>query len=234
MWPEYFSQFLRPVPYAIDRALYGLDVLGLPSSFTNAARDLNVRAANLPVIAADAVYNYSKNPKKGIVKALKKADTNPSKVARFVTVMPKTNTQNNYSKEELHQLDVLDKASGGAPGDITYRGYRATNPDGRYAANSEGGFFDPQNVVEWSLGQTGHMWDEEGNPILNDTFAYDIRDTSGVYGKKIINGQATPMMYLRGLLGVLGSLGYNDGSNSYSAIKTRIPVSEYRTKGNSK
>lgn len=228
MDPIWIKRILNPFSYVTDRALWYGDTKGLPSNFTNAARDLNQRAGNAPWILANAAYNYYQDPQQGIKESFKQADTNPRQRIRKIMMIPKTNTEENYSDDELEQIRLLDKASGGQPGDITYAGYRLTNKDGKYAANSEGGLTDPQNVIEWSLGQTGHMWDENGNPILHDVFAYDLKDTLGVYLKKIKEGSATPMMYLRGLLGTLGSIGYRDGSNSYSAIKTRIPVSAYQ------
>ena len=45
---------------AIDYLLWKADRAGLPSHVTNAARDLNNRVQNLPIIAGDAVARYIK------------------------------------------------------------------------------------------------------------------------------------------------------------------------------
>lgn len=228
--------FANPATKIMDRALYYADVLGAPSHVMNAARDLVNQANNVPVKAANAVYNYATSEKPiNFKEAYKEADVNPSRVAQLFLSYPKTNTQANYSKEELEAMKDLDKSSTGSKaGQITAVGYKKHNKNtggqNKYAAEvDKSSFNDPYKVVEWSIGQTSQRKDNQGNKYLGDGFNFDVKDTE-MYKNKIKNNEATPVMYARYLMGVLGSKGYDDGTNSATAVQTRIPVTAYRNK----
>lgn len=137
---------------AIDYLLWKADRAGLPSHVTNAARDLNNRVQNLPIIAGDAVARYIKGGYDNLLQAYKDADVNPSKVARKLLVYPYTNDENNYSKDELSAMRKLSDISGKGTGAIGYDAYRRVNR-GRYAGDINlKNFNNPYKVAEWSLG----------------------------------------------------------------------------------
>ena len=207
---------------AIDYLLWKADRAGAPSHVTNAVRDFNNRIQNFPVIAADATARYIKGGYDNILQAYKAADVNPSKSLRKFLVYPYTNDENNYSKEELASMRELSDMSGKGTGNISYKSYRQKN-NGRYAGDI--GFSDfnkPNKVVEWSLGQTERKNGSE--PYLYDNFSYDTKDTKGVYLKGMLKGNVNPVMGLRSIFGLIGSKGYDDGTNSATSIKTRIPT----------
>ena len=214
---------------AIDYLLWKADRAGAPSHVTNAVRDFNNRIQNFPVIAADATARYIKGGYDNIFQAYKDADVNPSRTAKKMLVYPYTNDQNNYSKEELAAMKDLVNKTGAGAGDIGYKAYRMHN-GGRYAGDiSPKNFNDPHKVAEWSLGQTKTVDDGTGKQLYDD-FSYDVRDTKGVYLKGMLTGNTNPIMGLRSLFGIIGSKGYNDGSNSATSIKTRIPVGYLQNK----
>lgn len=213
----------------IDKFLWKADRAGAPSHVTNALRDFSNRVQNFPIIAADAIHRYSKGGYDNIFQAYKDADVNPSKTAKKMLVYPYTNDQNNYSKEELAAMKDLVNKTGMDAGDIGYKAYRMHN-GGRYAGDiNPKNFNDPHKVAEWSLGQTKTVNDGTDKQLYDD-FSYDVRDTKGVYLKGILTGNTNPIMGLRSLFGIIGSKGYNDGSNSATSIKTRIPVGYLQNK----
>ena len=212
----------RPSASIRDLALWGADVLGAPSHITNAVRDVSNRVANLPIIGLDAVYNYAAGNSSTWEDAFKEADTNPSALASAFEVFPITNTESNYSDAQLANQYELRKHSPGKPGQITHDGYRYIN-QGRYAGDvGIGNFLSPSKVNEWSIGQTSGIADEEGNTYTSDLFAYDTKDTNNVYLEAIKERKASPAMFLRGALGVVGAKGYDDGTNSATSIRTKI------------
>lgn len=217
----------RPVPTAIDRILHFADVHGAPSHVTNALRDVSNRAANEPVIMANAAYNFLTG-KGDLKESYKQADINPSPLFQLFEVKPKLNTEANYSQKELAAMDELSRRSQSSEvGQITHKGYRAVNAEkyneGRYAGDiSLGNFFSPSKVVEWSLGQTSGKKEKNDN-YTTDNFAYDTKDTRHVYLSNMRHGKASPAMWLRGVLGVQGSKGYDKG-DSATAIRSKISV----------
>ena len=214
---------------AIDYLLWKADRAGAPSHVTNAVRDFNNRVQNFPIIAADAIYKYATGGYDNIKQAYKAADTNPSKFARKLLIHPYTNDENNYSKEELSAIGDLANKTRPGSGDIGYKAYRTHN-NGRYAGDiGFGNFNDPYKVAEWSIGQSKTA-NNAGNKNLYDDFTYDVSDTKGVYLNKMVHGEINPVIALRSMFGIIGSKGYRDGSNSYTAIKTRIPVQKLNTK----
>ncbi len=206
----------------VDASLYGADVLGVPSHITNALRDINIWRANQPVIVADALYNMLSGKKDNVLDAYREADTNPSELAKHFEVFPIENTESNYTGDELAAQYELRQHSGGKPGAITSDGYKWAN-SGRYAGDIDASnFMSPFKVNEWSLGQTSGIKGEDGNNYTSDIFAYDTKDTFGNYLPRILKGTASPVMFLRTLLGTFGSKGYSDNSNSATAIRTKI------------
>lgn len=230
MWDkvkENAYQRTRPLPTAIDRVLHFTDVMGAPSHVTNALRDVSNRAANEPVIIANAAYNFLTG-KGDLKESYKQADINPSPLFQLFEVKPKLNTEANYSQKELAAMDELSRRSQSSEvGQITHKGYRAVNAEkyneGRYAGDiSLGNFFAPSKVVEWSLGQTSGKKEKNDN-YTTDNFAYDTKDTRHVYLSSMRHGKASPAMWLRGVLGVQGSKGYDKG-DSATAIRSKVSV----------
>ena len=230
MWDkvkENAYQRTRPLPTAIDRILHFADVHGVPSHVTNALRDVSNRAANEPVIMANAAYNFLTG-KGDLKESYKQADINPSPLFQLFEVKPKLNTEANYSQKELAAMDELSRRSQSSEvGQITHKGYRAVNAEkyneGRYAGDiSLGNFFAPSKVVEWSLGQTSGKKEKNDN-YTTDNFAYDTKDTRHVYLSSMRHGKASPAMWLRGVLGVQGSKGYDKG-DSATAIRSKVSV----------
>lgn len=212
----------RPSASVRDLALWGADVLGAPSHVTNAVRDISNRVANLPVISAEAAYNRLIGKNDSWEEAFKEADTNPAPFFQAFEVFPMTNTESNYSQEQLENQYLLREHSPGKPGQITHDGYRYAN-EGRYAGDIEASnFFSPTKVNEWSIGQSSGVTDDEGETYTSDLFAYDKKDTDNVYLKAVKEGTASPAMLLRGILGTIGAKGYDDGTNSATAIRTKI------------
>lgn len=206
----------------VDGALWLADVAGMPSHVTNAARDVAVRANNIPIIAADTVWKRLSGQGKTWKEAWKEADTNPSTVARAFEYFPIQNTETNYSEAELANQYDLRRHSSGRKGQITAEGYRHAN-QGRYAGDiglTE--FFSPTKVNEWSIGRTSGQRGKDGKDYTTDVFAYDQEDTDKVYMKAVKEGTASPVMTLRGFLGHIGAQGYPDGTNSATGIKTKI------------
>lgn len=207
----------------VDYALWQANKHGVPAHMTNAVRDFNNRLHNFPIIAADAAQRYIRGKSNSILEAYKEADTNPSEIAKKLLIYPYMNTEANYSEEELAAMQDLVEKSGKGPGIITHEGYRKQN-QGRYAGDiGSKDFYNPSKVVEWSVGQTGRTHDSD-NTYLFDDFAYDTKDTKGVYYRKLLEGNANPVIGLRAFLGTIGSKGYNDGSNSATSIRTMIPI----------
>ena len=207
---------------AIDYLLWKADRAGAPSHITNAVRDFSNRVQNFPIIAADAVSRYIKHGDRynNILQAYKDADVNPSIVSKKLLVYPYTNDENNYSKEELAAMRQLSDVTGKGTGAIGYKAYRQVN-NGRYAGDINFKDFNkPNKVVEWSLGQTERK--NGDNPYLYDNFSYDTKDTKGVYLNGALHGNVNPIMALRSAFGIIGSKGYDDGTNSATSIKTRI------------
>lgn len=217
----------RPVPTAIDRILHFADVHGAPSHVTNALRDVSNRAANEPFIMAEAAFNYLKDGE-GLKEAYRKADVQPSKVMQMFEVQPKLNTEANYSPEELAAMyDLQGRSNSPERGQITHKGYRSANAEKfgetRYAGDiGLANFNNPYKVLEWSLGQTSGMKGKDDS-YTTDVFAYDTVDTKNLYLRKMKSGEASPAMWLRGVLGVQGSKGYSRGDSS-TAIKSKVSM----------
>lgn len=213
----------NPVTRLVDGVLWLADAAGMPSHVTNATRDVVVRANNVPIIAADTVWKRLSGQGKTWKEAWKEADTNPSTVARVFEYFPITNTETNYSEAQLADQYELRRHSPGRKGQITAEGYKHAN-QGRYAGDVGGikEFFSPTKVNEWSIGQTSGQKGKDGKDYTTDVFAYDQDDTDKVYLKAVKEGKASPVMTLRGFLGLIGAQGYPDGTNSATSIKTKI------------
>ena len=214
-----------------DWAMQKLDQLGMPSHIMNATRDVYNRVKNMPAILYDTVYNRVSGNNSTWKEAFKEADTNPSKIARLFEYAPAVNNEKNYSKRELAEQYSLEKQSDDArnEGQITASGYRHLRGTTEYAKNiGLKDFFEPIRVNEWSIGQTSGKLDNEGNPYTYDVFAYDVEDSRKTYWPSFHNGEFTLGKALRGIFGAVGSLGYGDNQNSYTAIKTKIPVEKQK------
>ena len=236
--PQFISRVLHPSTFLKDAVLYVADMAGVPSQYTNAVRDINSNLVNKTGAAIEGIYNMATGKAENFQEGYKQADTNPSPVAgALFRYYPLTNTDKNYSQGELEEINKLDRASGGKPGQITARGYKRLNNTNHYALNSNEDNRN-RNTVEWSIGQTSGIKDPNtGERYLSDVFAFDEADNP-TYQKKvqksIENGELPqPMVLMRYGMGMLGSRGYEDGSNSATSIKTKIPVSAYRKIGGS-
>lgn len=221
------SKILNPIGSKHDNFWHTVDILGAPSHVTNAIRDIGNRLASYPAIIADAVYNhYADN--QNWTDALQEAETNHSTLASLFQVHPIENNENNYSQEELAQMYELTRPrKGKKEGSINAQDYRNINSKkgegNKYAATSTmDNFFDPNKVLEWSVGGMSGLPDENGLPISFDRFAYDIADTYGVYGNP--NTWNNPVKLLRFAVGIIGSKGYPNRKDSKTSIVTKVPV----------
>lgn len=206
-----------------DVMLWGADRLGAPSHITNALRDFNNRIHSFPALAAETIKNKVVDGDLTWKEAYCKADTEPSPLAQRFMISPMENDEHNYSEEELAKMYELGLNSGYGPGYISARSYRTEN-NGRYAGDiNTGNFNSPSKVIEWSIGQASKKGSGD-IATTEDNFAYDTKDTKGVYLKKMANGEGNPVIALRSLLGIIGSKGYNNGKDSKTSIHTRVPL----------
>lgn len=252
------STLLNPGGVLIDALGWTADVLGAPSPITNAVRDVSNRMHNMPIIAANAVYNKLDAKERGNndyswTQAFKDADTNPGWLARAGLVYPITNSELNYDEDELaamHQLDLwsegVDKF--GRPiveGQIDHDAYRTHN-GGSYAKNvveeryanleqGQEGAKTPGKIAQLTQSMRDPMKVVEWS--LGRTSGIDIngeRNTFDRFAFDIADTESTyanPKTFgekLRRFFGQAGSIGYPDGKDSATSIVTKVPVSKQK------
>lgn len=207
-----------------DLALTELNKAGvIPAHVALPLKDLNQRAVNSgPRLLGRVQYFINGMPWK---EAGVESDKNPTQLQKYITLVPRGLDERSFTEEELAELGrraELSKDNGA----INARGNRARNQElgnaSNYAAEIPNqGFFSPQSVAEWAVGQSSTI-NENGYKYLYDRYAFDTKDTEGVYSDPS-RWKEHPMMGIRFIMGHLGSKGYDDGKNSYSSIPIQIP-----------
>lgn len=158
----------------IDGALYLADRAGLPTHMTNYLRDLNVslpyRAKSAIRAGVDTMLND-----KSFQENYNNALENPRAFVRFTSATPLTNSEKNYSDEELR---ILKEQAG--------KDYTISNSDIKRVSGNYGGngdlsdmLFNPQKTVQLSIGRS--QKGDAQNKIIYDTF--DV-NTQGATAQK--------------------------------------------------
>lgn len=170
VWSQFWNNMLRNPGQAVtDGLLYVADKAGLPSNATNLLRSLNT---SIPQRASAAVRGgvttlfNDKSFEENYNDALHNIDP----VTDYFTIEPLTNTNSNYSQEELDALNrMVDKR-----GQITNASIKAGSTNGRYGANSSIKEYltNPEKVVQSSIGQAsgknGYIYDVFDTNTLSD------------------------------------------------------------------
>lgn len=165
-WIQFFDNLARNPGQAVtDGVLYVADKAGLPSNATNLLRSLNTsipQRASATIRGGVSTLFNDKNFSQNYNEALSNIDP----ITDFFTIQPLTNTNSNYSQEELDALNrMVDKN-----GQITNKSIKAGSSNGRYGANSsiKDYLTNPEKIVQSSIGQASGK----------DGFIYDIFDTN--------------------------------------------------------
>lgn len=148
---QYVSNLFRaPVQATVDGALYLADRMGAPSNATNYLRDLNVSIPYRIKNAVHAGVNTLINDKT-FSENYNDLLANPSAFTDYTTIRPLTNTNGNFSEEELGAIrDMADKDFKISNADI-----KRVSEDGNYGSKGNvSTYFTPTKVVQTALGQT--------------------------------------------------------------------------------
>ena len=169
------TNFLRdPRGAAVDVMLYTADKLGAPTNATNYLRDLNV---SLPYRIKNAVHagintmigdkSFSENYDELLA--------NPGLYTDLTTIRPLTNTNSNFSNEELQV--IRDMA--GSDFKINNADIKRVSENGKYGGKgSVFEYFTPTKVVQTAIGQSSG---NAKNKTITDMF--DV-NTVGNIAKK--------------------------------------------------
>lgn len=163
---QFFQNLAHNAPQAIsDGVLYLADKAGVPSNATNLLRSLNT---SIPQRVSAAVRGGAKTlfNDKSFEENYNEALHNIDPVTDFFTIQPLTNTNSNYSQEELDALNkMVDKN-----GQITNASIKAGSSNGRYGSNSSISDYltNPEKIVQSSIGQASGK----------DGYIYDVFDTN--------------------------------------------------------
>ena len=147
----------------IDGALYLADIAGLPTHMTNYLRDLNVslpyRAKSAIRAGVDTMIND-----KSFQENYNNALENPRAFVRATSATPLTNSEKNYSDEELR---ILKEQAGN---DYTISNQDIKRVSGNYGGDGSlsGMLFNPHKTVQLSIGRS--QKGDVGNKIIYDTF----------------------------------------------------------------
>lgn len=172
---QYATNFVKsPTQATVDAVLYIADIAGAPTNATNYLRDLNV---SLPYRAKSAIragFNTimgNKSWEENYANAL----ANPGLYTRATTIQPLTNTNYNFSDEELAVLREM----AGSDFQITNEDIRRVSEDKRYGHDgSIRSYFTPTKVVQTAIGQSS------GDPTTGTiTDVFDV-NTVGEAAKK--------------------------------------------------
>lgn len=148
---QYVSNLFRaPVQATVDGALYLADRMGAPSNATNYLRDLNVSIPYRIKNAVHAGVNTLINDKT-FSENYNDLLANPSAFTDYTTIRPLTNTNGNFSEEELGAIrDMAGKDFKISNADI-----KRVSEDGNYGGKGNvSTYFTPTKVVQTALGQT--------------------------------------------------------------------------------
>lgn len=158
------SNFVRnPIQTGIDVALYTADKMGAPTNATNYLRDLNVSIPYRIKNAVHAGYNTimrNKSFKENYDELL----ANPGWYTDFSTIRPLTNTNSNFSNEEL---EVIRDAAG-KDFQIDNVDIQRVSEDGKYGKNDAlTKYFSPSKVFQTAIGQSSG---NSNNKVVTDIF----------------------------------------------------------------
>ena len=172
---QYASNFVKsPTQATADAVLYVADIAGVPTNATNYLRDLNVSLPYRAKAAVRAGFNTimgNKSWEENYANAL----ANPGAFVQATTIQPLTNTNYNFSDEELAVLREM----AGSDFQITNGDIRRVSEDKHYGR--DGGirsYFTPTKVVQTAIGQSS------GDPATKTiTDVFDV-NTVGEEAKK--------------------------------------------------
>lgn len=158
------SNFIRnPLQTGVDVALYTADKMGAPTNATNYLRDLNVSIPYRIKNAIHAGYNTimgNKSFKENYNELL----ANPSWYTDFSTIRPLTNTNSNFSNEELEVI----RDSAGKDFQIDNADIKRVSEDGKYGKNDAlTKYFSPSKVFQTAIGQSSGNSDDK---VITDIF----------------------------------------------------------------
>lgn len=158
------SNFVRnPLQTGVDVALYAADKMGAPTNATNYLRDLNV---SIPYRVKNAVHAGYKTimGNKSFKENYDELLANPGWYTDFSTIRPLTNTNSNFSNEEL---EVIRDAAG-KDFQIDNADIKRVSEDGKYGKNDAlTKYFSPSKVFQTAIGQSSGNSD---NKVITDIF----------------------------------------------------------------
>lgn len=154
---QYISNLFRaPVQATVDGALYVADRMGAPSNATNYLRDLNVSIPYRIKNAIHAGVNTLVNDKT-FSENYNALLANPSAFTDYTTIRPLTNTNDNFSEEELGVI----KDMAGQNYKITNSDIKRVSEDGNYGGKGAvSTYFTPTKVVQTAIGQASGNADD--------------------------------------------------------------------------
>lgn len=158
------SNFVRnPLQTGVDVALYAADRMGAPTNATNYLRDLNV---SIPYRVKNAVHAGYKTimGDKSFKENYDELLANPGWYTDFSTIRPLTNTNSNFSNEEL---EVIRDAAG-KDFQIDNADIQRVSEDGKYGKNDAlTKYFSPSKVFQTAIGQSSG---NSNNKVITDVF----------------------------------------------------------------
>lgn len=152
-----------PVQATVDGLLYAADIAGAPSNATNYLRDLNV---SLPYRGKAAVKAGFKTimGNKSWEENYQDALANPGILTRASSIKPLTNTNFNFSNEELEVLRDM----AGSDFNITNGDIKRVSENKRYGGKGAlREYFSPTKVVQTAIGQSSGNADKK---LITDIF----------------------------------------------------------------
>lgn len=152
-----------PRQATVDGLLYAADIAGAPSNATNYLRDLNVSLPYRGKAAVRAGFKTimgNKSWKENYQDAL----ANPGILTRVSTINPLTNTNFNFSKEELEVLRDM----AGSDFNITNGDIKRVSENKRYGGKGAlRDYFSPAKVIQTAVGQSSGNADKK---LITDIF----------------------------------------------------------------
>lgn len=158
------SNFVRnPLQTGVDVALYTADKMGAPTNATNYLRDLNV---SIPYRVKNALHAGYKTimGDKSFKENYDELLANPGWYTDFSTIRPLTNTNTNFSNEELQVI----RDAAGEDFQIDNADIKRVSEDGKYGKNDAlTKYFSPSKVFQTAIGQSSGNSD---NKVVTDVF----------------------------------------------------------------
>lgn len=158
------SNFVRnPLQTGVDVALYTADKMGAPTNATNYLRDLNV---SIPYRVKNALHAGYKTimGDKSFKENYDELLANPGWYTDFSTIRPLTNTNTNFSNEELQVI----RDAAGEDFQIDNADIKRVSEDGKYGKNDAlTKYFSPSKVFQTAIGQSSGNSDDK---VVTDVF----------------------------------------------------------------